>query len=92
VGRYLHLRTLGDQLAWIPAQHRGKPVFCTELNPQRRRDGTLGWDGDGAEWVREALAYVATLPEISGVMFYRFDAADPWGLETRPDILEAIKA
>lgn len=96
-GRYLHLRTVEDQLRWIPEQYRGLPVYVTELNPQyRRRSPTgpteIGWLPDNAEWVRQAHAYLATQP-IAGAMFYRYENAGdqaPFGLANKPVILQAI--
>lgn len=90
VGRRLHLRTVEDQRSWIPGRFLDRPVYVTEVNPQRRRDGRLGWDSDGAAWVREACAYFRGLAWVTDIMFYRFQIAGeqaPFALEDKPDIL-----
>ncbi len=92
VGRYLHLRTVEDQRAWIPQQWRDRPVFVTELNPQHTASG-LGWERGNAEWVQQAMAYMRSLGWITGVMFYRYDRAGDqagFGLDDKPVILDAI--
>lgn len=91
--RYLHLRTVEDQLAWVPARYADRPVYVTEVNPQYRTGGGLGWDPGNAEWVKQATAYFHTQSRISGLMFYRYDRAGDqagFGLEREPAILEAI--
>lgn len=90
IGRKLHLRTVEDQLAWIPELVKKFPVYVTECNPQRKEDGSLGWGSQGAEWVEQACAYLQTQP-VDGVCFYRYEDADPWGLENRPEILAKIR-
>jgi len=92
VGRFYHLRTLEDQLSWIPGRFLDVPVYVTELNPQRRFDGSNGWQGGvvGAEWVRQSHAYCASLNRIAGVCYYRFEA-DDWAIQTDAQILDAIK-
>lgn len=92
IGRYYHLRTLEDQLSWIPQRFRGVPVYVTELNPQRKLDGSNGWQGGavGAEWVQEAYRYCASLNRIAGVMFYRW-SDDDWAIQNDAQILGAIR-
>ncbi|MFO8154419.1 MAG: hypothetical protein R6U87_00120, partial [Thiohalospira sp.] len=90
-GRYLHLRTVQDQLSWVDLGTR--PAFVTELNPQLRSDGALGWDPGNGEWVRQAVAYLKTQP-IAGALFYRFELAGDqagFGLANKPENLEAIR-
>ena len=91
--RYLHLRTVEDQLSWIPARYQDRPIYITELNPQFRAPGQTGWMPDNAEWVRQAISYLATQP-LEGAIFYRFDRAGdqaPFGLADKPAILDAIR-
>lgn len=94
-GRYQHLRTVEDQLGWIPADLRDRKVVVTELNPQRDEQGELGWGANGAEWARRAVDYLRTIPQIAGAMFYRYEVAgggqESFGLERRGDVLEAIE-
>jgi len=91
-GRYLHLRTTEDQLSWIPTRYRELPVYVTEVNPQRQADGSLGWDESIAvEWIRQSAAYFRTQP-VDGIMYYRYDVADPWGLAMNTAALNAIEA
>jgi hypothetical protein len=92
IGRYYHLRTLEDQLSWIPPRFSGVPVYVTELNPQRKLDGSNGWQGGavGAEWVREAYRYCTSLGRIAGVCFYRWEA-DAWAIQNDQQILDAIR-
>lgn len=94
IGRRQNLRTILDQIKWIPSRHVGKPIVITELNPQRKRDGSLGWDYDGAEWVHSALDFIRGIDGVSGAIFYRYTPAGDqagFGLEGRQDILNAIK-
>lgn len=86
IGRFLHLRTIEDQLAWAPRV----PVFVTELNPQRTGEG-LGWQAGNAEWVRQAVSYLRTQP-VDGFALYRYEDADAWGLRGKPQILEVLLA
>lgn len=92
IGRYYHLRTLEDQLSWIPQRFRGVQVYVTELNPQRRFDGSNGWQGGavGAEWVRQSYTYCTSLNRIAGLMFYRM-WDDPWAIGHDQVILDAIR-
>ena len=93
LGRFLHLRTVEDQLSWVP-RHLQVDAYVTELNPQRRSDSEMGWDDRNSGWVTEACAYLRTRP-IAGVVFYRFEAAGDqagFGLERRSEILAAIAA
>lgn len=97
-GRYLHLRTYLDQLAWVKSSLRNLPVFVTECNPQLITGGTaamLGWKADNAAWVTAAVGefdrYNLTgAQRITGVCFYRYDLADGWGLVNKPVILDEI--
>lgn len=99
-GRYLHLRTYLDQLAWVRDGRRHLPVFITEVNPQRIDSATLGWQGVNAEWVEAAVKEIdrhnregtANFQPITGICFYRYDPADPWGLMHKPVILNEIEA
>lgn len=97
--QYLNARSIEPYIREIPAKYQYLPVFCTEVNPQRRSDGTLGWDRDNAEWVREAVAYLRRVGQrlakqsIAGAAFYRYDEAGDqagFGLCNQPVILEEI--
>ena len=94
-GRYLHLRSIEDQLAWIPDRYRPLPVFVTECNPQFVvQDVETGWLPDNIEWIKQTCAYLRTQP-IAGVTFYRYQIAGDqagFGLENKPVILRAIAA
>jgi murein DD-endopeptidase MepM/ murein hydrolase activator NlpD len=94
-GRYLHLRTYLDQLNWVEDDLRRLPVFITEVNPQRVDAHTLGWVDDNAAWVDAAVKEFERhnrthLQPVTGICFYRYDPADPWGLMGRPAILDEI--
>lgn len=92
-GRFLHLRTVEDQLGWVPARLRGRGVYVTEVNPQRRADGSLGWQPGNGEWVRQATGYLRTQP-LAGAIFYRYQRVGEqagFGLDDKPAILQAIK-
>jgi murein DD-endopeptidase MepM/ murein hydrolase activator NlpD len=94
-GRYLHLRTYLDQLAWVKSSLQHLPVFITEVNPQRIDDTQLGWLDDNAAWIEAAVKefdrYNATGAQpVTGICFYRYDPADDWGLMYRPVILDEI--
>ena len=94
-GRYQHLRTLEDQIGWIPPDLASRLIYVTELNPQRRPGGALGWGNNGAEWWGKACEYVRGLNRVSGAMAYRYEVAgggqEGFGLEDRSDILRAIE-
>jgi hypothetical protein len=70
-------------------------VFVTELNPQHLSEGgTIGWQPDNAEWVHHAVRYFHEEQPVTGVVFYRYEAAGdqaPFGLENKPAILAAIE-
>jgi hypothetical protein len=92
LGRYLHLKTLEDQVSWIPPKWHGLPVIVTELNPQRKGNGELGWENDNTEWVEEAGVYIRSLG--MDAVFYRYQEAGdqaPFGLENQHAILKAIQ-
>lgn len=96
IGRHLHLKTFEDQLGWVRPGLRDKPVIITELNPQRIDKDTLGWKADNREWIRAAVAELDKWNAgdgqlVSGVCFYRYDTADPWGLRDKPELLDEIK-
>jgi len=92
-GRHLHLRTIEDQLSW--AQNLNVPVLITELNPQLRGDGTMGWEADNVKWIENAMSYISTQP-IQAVMLYRYDLAgggqEGFALSNKPLLLNAIKS
>ncbi len=98
IGRYLHLRTYLDQLAWVKASLRDLPVFITEVNPQRIDNVRLGWIPDNAAWVAAAVQEIGHYnltggPIIKGVCFYRYDLAGDqsgFGLRDKPAILAEI--
>ena len=93
IGRYLHLRTIQNQLSWIPTRYRPLPIFITECNPQFIvQDVEIGWVPDNAEWVRQACDYLRSQP-VAGAMFYRYQIAGdqaPFGLADKPLLLQAI--
>jgi hypothetical protein len=94
--QYLHLRTVETSLSVVPGRFRSLPVYVTELNPQYLREikGENGWLPNNAEWVHEALDYFRYERPVTGVIFYRYESAGdqaPYGLEDKPEILEAIK-
>jgi hypothetical protein len=97
-GRYFQLRAYRNVLNWVPEHMRDLPVYITELNPQLKTDGTMGWDANNAAWVRAAVAEIdefnLTAPQpITGVCFYRMDAAGDqagFGLLDRALILDEI--
>lgn len=94
-GRYLHLKTFQNQLEWN--RRPDIPVIITELNPQRKNDGSLGWERGNAEWVHAAMSELQAWNDsdvgqpINGVCFYRYDLADAWGLADKSEILGAIR-
>jgi lysozyme len=93
-GRFLHLRTVEDQLSWVPAHRWGRGAYITELNPQRRADGKLGWEPDNTQWVHQACAYLRTQP-VAGMAFYRYQRAGDqagFGLDNKAAILQTIRA
>jgi len=92
--QYLHLRTVETGKAIARARFWDAPVFVTECNPQRRGDGSLGWEAQNLAWIHEACAYLRE-QEVAGVAFYRYELAGDqagFGLEDKPVILEAIRA
>jgi hypothetical protein len=93
IGRFLHLRTIEDQLKWIPTSLWDKEIYVTEVNPQRRSAYSLGWEPGNAEWVRQAQVYLRTQP-VDGAVYYRYARAGDqagFGLDHRPAILQAIQ-
>jgi len=95
VGRYLHLRTLTDQLSWIPQRFADKPVYVTELNPQFRvQDKEVGWYAENTCWIHDSHTFISTYPEIRGITYYRYDVAGDqanYGLRQFPALLDTIK-
>ena len=92
-GRFFHLRTVEDQLGWVPAHLWGRGVYVTEVNPHLRASGALGWEPGNTEWVRQACAYLRTQP-VAGAVFYRYQRAGDqagFGLDNNPAILQAIR-
>jgi hypothetical protein len=88
---YYHLRTLENQIEIAEQYFPGVPIYATEVNPQRRLDGSNGWEGGavGAEWVRQSYAYCQSIG-IAGVMFYRW-SDDAWAIGHDQTILDTIK-
>jgi len=95
VGRYLHLRTLTDQLSWIPQRFADKPVYVTELNPQFRvQDKEVGWYAENTRWIHDSHTFISTYPQIRGIVYYRYDVAGDqsnYGLRQFPALLDAIE-
>lgn len=94
--QYLHARAMETYLARIPSDRRGTPVFCTEANPQHQDavGGAKGWKADNAGWIHEFAAYARMLPQVKGIVLYRFTAAGDqacYALEDRPILLGAIQ-
>jgi GH25 family lysozyme M1 (1,4-beta-N-acetylmuramidase) len=93
IGRFLHLRTIEDQLTWVPTRLWDKDIYVTEVNPQRRSDNSLGWEPGNTEWVRRAHAYLREQP-VDGAIYYRYARAGDqtgFGLDNNPAILQAIR-
>jgi hypothetical protein len=93
LGRRLHLRTVEDQLEWVPEELADRPVFVTELNPQRRTADELGWEPDNIEWISKAIRYFEEEQPVDGVVFYRYDIAGDqagFGLKDKPHLLDAV--
>jgi hypothetical protein len=96
--QFIHVRSYEPLLQAIPARLRPRAIHATEVNPQRHNDmATLGWQPDlGATWVKEALAHfrdwntTTNELQVNSVIFYRF-AGDPWALQDKGSILEAIR-
>lgn len=96
IGRKLHLRTYQDQLGWIKSGMRHLPVVITELNPQTVAGMINGWASNDGPWVAAAMDELRQWnansdQPISGVCFYRYDMADPWGLADKPKVLDEIE-
>jgi hypothetical protein len=94
--QYLHMRTVETALAILPDRFKSLPVYVTELNPQHVKEikGTLGWQPGNTEWVYEAMDYFRGEQPVTGVAFYRYEAAGDqagFGLEDKPAILAAIE-
>jgi hypothetical protein len=93
--QHLGCRQVGTALEVVPARFKNRPVYITELNPQRTAPDRLGWLYDNAAWVREAKSYLkqwnvgAGHQKINGAVFYRW-ADDDWRLSDKPAILNAI--
>jgi hypothetical protein len=96
--QHLGCRQVGTALEVVPARFRTRPVYITELNPQRINAARLGWQPDNWDWIYEAKSYLAQWnfvkahQRVNGAVFYRFDDADPWRLSDKPAILNAIFA
>jgi len=94
VGRYLHLRTITDQLSWIP-RFKDKPVYITELNPQFRvQDVEGGWYAENTRWIHDSHTFISTYSEIRGIIYYRYDIAGDqanYGLRQFPALIDAIE-
>jgi murein DD-endopeptidase MepM/ murein hydrolase activator NlpD len=97
--RFLHLRAYRNVLSWVPERWRHLPVFISELNPQRKYDGSLGWEDEPA-WVNAAMEELRAFNEIAeqpitGVMFYRYDVTGgdqkEFGVSAKPNVLAEIK-
>jgi len=93
--QYLNLRTVETGLEVVPDRFQELPVFVSELNPQNLdTDGGVGWKPGNDLWVRQAVRYFREVQPVTGVVFYRYEAAGdqaPFGLENRPVILDAIE-
>lgn len=85
-GNFYHFRAVEDQLREYKELGLGHlPVIIKEANPQRKNDGSLGWEPSRAvEWLRAAQVYCDKLASIwQGpvyVVFYRFATYDPWAM------------
>ncbi len=93
--QYLHLRTVETGMEVIPPRFQDLPVFVTELNPQNLESGgPVGWRTGNDRWVREVVRYFREEQPVTGVVFYRYEAAGdqaPFGLVNKPTIRAAIK-
>ena len=94
--QYLHLKSYQPLMAVVPEYLKLVPVIMTEVNPQRKQNGDLGWEPSlGPEWVKRVGAHFkefnkTSLTKVHGVIFYRWDF-DQWAINNLPDVLKAIK-
>jgi hypothetical protein len=94
--QYLGFRAIEPYLAEVPAKYKELPVYITEANPQRKGDGSLGWDVNGDTWLSECVDYLKTWNSVaghqpvSGSVFYRWDY-DPWKMANRGALLDCIE-
>jgi hypothetical protein len=89
LGVFYDMRVLESQQAIIPSEFALLPQIVTETNHWMKRDGSIGWEPDAGEWVREAYRYFASRGVVGAALF-RFNY-DNWKFGDKPEILEALK-
>jgi len=89
-GLYYDMRVLENQLDIIPDRFQHLPVIVSETNHWVKRDGTVGWDEDAGEWVRQAARYF-TSQGIAGMVLFRFNY-DQWRFSDIGSVLDALRA
>lgn len=93
--QYLHFRAMEPYLAEVPDRFKNLPVYLTEVNPQRKINGALGWEDSSTLWITECVNYLADWnaklgnQAITGAVFYRW-AHDEWALADRTMLLNRI--
>jgi hypothetical protein len=89
--QYLNMLACKTYMGMVFDEFQDLPIFVTECNPQRKGDGTLGWEAGNTQWVDESVEFFTTECPITGVAYYRHPGADEFGLEDKPEILKHIK-
>lgn len=90
-GRYTGVKTILDQISWIPNKYRDLQMFVTELNQQRDENNNIGWPKDDKivkDWLKFAFD-TCYVNGIDGVFVYRY-VADQWALQNRQPILDFL--
>lgn len=93
--QYLHFRSMESYLAEVPDRFKSLPVYLTEVNPQRKINGALGWEDSSTLWITECISYLSDWnarignQAIAGAVFYRW-AHDEWALAGRTMLLNRI--
>lgn len=95
--QYLHLRSYQPLMEVVPIKFKNLPVIMSEVNPQRKNNGQLGWQiSTSAEWVRRAAAHFDNwnkqpgTTKVQGVIFYRWNF-DEWAMKDLNEALGVIK-
>lgn len=94
--QYLHFRSFEPYLAEVPDRFKSLPVYLTEVNPQRKINGGLGWEDSSTLWITECVSYVqqwnagAGHQAVQGAVFYRW-ASDEWRLSDRTLLLNRLE-
>lgn len=88
-GVYYDMRVLESQQDIIPARFQDRPVVITETNHWVRNDGSVGWESDAADWVREAYKYFARKGVVGACLFRH--GYEQWRYGDIPGILDALR-